>query len=94
MKKQRFESVWDAIEDSPAEATNMKARADIMIALCETIRDWKLSQSLAAKRLGVTQPRLNDLMRGRIGKFSLDALMNLAVQAGLSVHIDVIRPAA
>jgi len=43
---------------------------------------------------GVTQPRLNDLMRGRINKFSLDALMNLAVHPGLSVSIDVARPAA
>lgn len=94
MNEQRFESVWDAIEVSPACAANMKARADIMIAICETIEAWKITQAAAAKRLGVTQPRLNDLVRGRISKFSLDALMNLAVQAGLRVHVDVIRPAA
>lgn len=94
MKEQRFDSVWDAIEKSPAEAANMKLRSEIMIAIRETVEAWKTTQTKAAKRLDITQPRLNDLMRGRIGKFSLDALMNLAVQAGLSVRIDVIRPAA
>jgi predicted XRE-type DNA-binding protein len=94
MKAQRFDSVWDAIEDSPAAAANMKARADLMIALCETIDGWNIGQVAAAKRLGLTQPRLNDLVRGRITKFSLDALMNLAVRAGLAVRVEVIRPAA
>ncbi|MEQ1889083.1 MAG: XRE family transcriptional regulator [Alphaproteobacteria bacterium] len=94
MNELRFNSVWDALENSPAGAANMKARADLMIAICETVEDWKITQAQAAKRLGVTQPRLNDLVRGRIAKFSLDALMNLAFQAGLSVHIDIVRPAA
>ena len=94
LKEQRFDSVWDAIEDSPAAAANMKARADLMIALRDTIDDWDVSQAVAAKRLGLTQPRLNDLLRGRITKFSLDALMNLASRAGLTVRVQVIRPAA
>jgi predicted XRE-type DNA-binding protein len=94
MKGQQFESVWDAIESSPAVAANMKARAELMIALSETIRGWKLSQTAAAKRLGLTQPRLNELLRGRITKFSLDALMKLAGRAGLSVRVQIMRPAA
>lgn len=94
MSEQKFDNVWDAIEKSPADAANMKARADLMIAIQETVTAWKITQAQAAKRLGVTQPRLNDLMRGRINKFSLDALMNLAVHAGLCVSIDVARPAA
>jgi predicted XRE-type DNA-binding protein len=94
MKAQRFDSVWDAIEASPAAAANMKARADLMIALSETIESWNLSQAAAAKRLGLTQPRLNDLLRGRITKFSLDALMKLAGQAGLTVRVEIMRPAA
>ena len=65
MKEQRFKSVWDAIEDSPAEAASMKARSDVMIAIREVIDDWKVTQTEAVKRLGVTQQRLNDLMRGR-----------------------------
>ena len=94
MKQRRFDSVWDAIEASPAAAANMKARADLMIALHETIEAWSLSQAAAAKRLGLTQPRLNDLLRGRISKFSLDALMNLAGKAGLTVRLEVTRSAA
>jgi predicted XRE-type DNA-binding protein len=94
MKEQRFDSVWDAIEESPAAAANMKARADLMIALRETIEGWNISQAAAAKRLGFTQPRLNDLLRGRITKFSLDALINLATRAGLAVRVQVIKPAA
>lgn len=94
MKEQRFKSVWDAIESSPSEAANMKARADVMIAICEVVDKWKVTQTVAAKKLGITQPRLNDLVRGRIDKFSLDALMELATRAGLSVRVKVVRPAA
>ena len=84
MTEDRFDSVWDALENSPAEAANMKARSGLMIAIQETVAGWKLTQAEAAKRLGVTQPRMNDLLRGRIDKFSLDALMILATGAGLS----------
>ena len=89
-----FESVWDAIEPSPAEAAHMEMRSDLMIAIQEAVADWALTQAEAAKRLAVTQPRLNDLLRGRIGKFSLDALVALATRAGLAVRIEVSRPAA
>lgn len=92
--EQVFDSVWDALEASPAAAANMKARADLMVAVTETVESWGLSQTDAAKRLGLTQPRLSDLMRGRITKFSLDALMRLAERAGLSVRVEVVRPAA
>jgi predicted XRE-type DNA-binding protein len=94
MTKQRFESIWDAIEASPAAAANMKARAELMIALRKTIEGWEVKQAAAAKRLGLTQPRLNDLLRGRINKFSLDALVTLAANAGLSVRVKIMRPAA
>ena len=94
MTKQRFDSVWDAIEPSPAEAANMKARAEMMIAIRETVATWNVTQAAAAKRLGLTQPRMNDLLRGRINKFSLDALINTAGRAGLAVRVEIIRPAA
>jgi predicted XRE-type DNA-binding protein len=94
MKRQKFDSVWDAIEPSRAQAANMKARAEMMIAIRETVDTWGLTQSATAKRLGLTQPRLNDLLRGRINKFSLDALMNVATAAGLAVRLKVARPAA
>ncbi len=89
MTRRKFTSVWDALEDTAVEAANMRARSAIMIAVREKIESWKLSQSEAAKRLGLTQPRLNDLMRGRIDKFSLDALVNLAGPAGLAVRLEI-----
>lgn len=94
MTEPRFDSVWDALENSPAEAANMKARAGLMIAIRDAVDGWQLSQAEAASRLGVTQPRINDLLRGRIDKFSLDALMILATQAGLTVEWRVSKPAA
>ena len=94
MKVQRFRSVWDAIENSPEEAANMKARSDVLTAIRDIIGGWKITQAAAARRLGISQPRLNDLLRGRIDKFSLDALMNLAARAGLAVRVKIVRPAA
>ena len=94
MTGQRFDDVWDALEASPADAANMKARSELMIAIRDVVDDWNLTQAEAAKRLGVTQPRMNDLLRGRIDKFSLDALMLLATAAGLTVEWRVVKPAA
>ena len=94
MKKRRFASIWDAIEPSRAEAASMKARAATMIAIRAAVARWGVTQAAAAKRLGLTQPRLNDLLRGRINKFSLDALIDLATRAGLSVRVEVSRKAA
>jgi predicted XRE-type DNA-binding protein len=84
-----FESVWDALEDTPSEAENMKLRSSLMIAINEAVSAWGVTQMDAARRLGVTQPRVNDLLRGRVGKFSLDALVALAARAGLAVHMEI-----
>jgi predicted XRE-type DNA-binding protein len=89
MARQTFASIWDVLEDTAAEAANMRARSELMIALRTKIESWKLSQTEAARRLGLTQPRLNDLMRGRIDKFSLDALINLAAPTGLAVQLKI-----
>jgi len=94
MREQRFKSVWDAIESSPAAAANMKARSDVLIAICKVVSGWNVTQAEAAKRLGISQPRMNDLLRGRIDKFSLDMLMTLASRAGLSVRVKVAKAAA
>lgn len=89
MKRQKFASVWDALEENANDAANMRARSELMIALRNKIEGWKANQTEAATRLGLTQPRLNDLMRGRINKFSLDALINLARPAGLAVRLQI-----
>jgi predicted XRE-type DNA-binding protein len=89
MSNERFASVWDAIEDTPEEAENMKLRSALMMALKEHIDRTGLSQSQAAKLFGVTQPRVSDLMRGKISLFGLDALVNMAAAAGLHVEMRV-----
>lgn len=91
---QTFASVWDAIEDSPATAANLRLRSELMIAVQQAVASWKLTQSAAARKLAVTQPRLNDLLRGRIDKFSLDALILLATRAGLKVRLEIQQEAA
>jgi predicted XRE-type DNA-binding protein len=92
-RRKTFANVWDAIEDSPEGSATMTMRSNLMIAIKDAVRSWDLTQAHAARRLGITQPRLNDLLHGKINKFSLDMLMTLAMRAGLKVKIDV-RPAA
>jgi len=89
MNKKRFVNVWDAIEDSPAQAENMKLRSTLMMALKDHIVRAGLSQSEAAKLLGVTQPRVSDLMRGKIELFGLDTLVNMIGAAGLHVEMRI-----
>jgi predicted XRE-type DNA-binding protein len=91
---QVFASVWDALEDSPAEAANMRLRSELMITIRQVVDGWDVTQSAAARRLEVTQPRLNDLLRGRVNNFSLDALIVLAARAGLNVRMQIERAAA
>jgi predicted XRE-type DNA-binding protein len=88
-KVQTFANVWDAIEDTPEDAAVMTARSTIMTAITDKVQEWKVTQREAARRLGVTQPRLNDLVQGRINKFSLDALLTLAGRAELRVVFEV-----
>lgn len=89
MERQSFANVWDALENTPAEAANMSMRSALLIAIEQKVRDWNVTQTEAASRLGITQPRLSDLLRGRIANFSLDALVELAGKVGLSVRLDI-----
>lgn len=90
MSSERFSSVWDAIEDTPEVAENMKLRSALMISLKKHIGLSGLSQARAAKLFGVTQPRVSDLIRGKINLFGLDALVNMASSAGLRVEMRVL----
>lgn len=93
MSNEKFASVWDAIEDTPEEAENMKLRSGLMMALKTNLARTGLSQSQAAKLFGVTQPRISDLMRGKINLFGLDALVNMAAAAGMHVEMRVLEAA-
>jgi len=87
MKRQRFDDVFDAICDTPEEAENLKLRADLMRELASRIAG--MSQQEAATLLGVTQPRVSELVRGKINFFALDKLVNMAARAGLGVTLTV-----
>ena len=93
MSNNRFTSVWDAIADTPEEAENMKLRSVLMTALKNHLTRTDMSQAQAAKLFGVTQPRVSDLMRGKINLFALDALVNMATAAGMQVEMRVLDAA-
>ena len=93
MKRESFANVWDAIEDDPTVAANMTMRSDLLIALQQRVESWKVTQAQAARRLAITQPRLNDLLRSRINKFSLDTLVNLANRAEVRVSLKINKAA-
>ena len=90
--KRRCTDVWEAIE-GPESAASLRARSALMIEITELIRRSDWTQREAAKRFGVTQPRISDLMRGRIDLFSLDTLVDMAAAGGLNPRITVKRAA-
>lgn len=92
MKNQEFPSVWDAIEDTPQQAASMRAKAALMMELERIIQTRGMTQTEAAKLFGVTQPRISDLMRGKIDLFSLDTLLDMATTAGLNPVIKLTPP--
>ena len=91
-KVQSFASVWDAIEDTPQQAASMRARAALMMELESIIKGRGMTQAEAAALFGVTQPRISDLIRGKINLFSLDCLIDIATVAGLEPHVTIKKP--
>jgi len=93
MSTEAFGSVWDAIENTPEIRENLKVRSSLMMALKDHLERNNLSQKQAASLFGVTQPRVSDLVRGRIHLFSIDALVNMASSAGLRIEMRVSQAA-
>jgi predicted XRE-type DNA-binding protein len=87
--KTPFSSVWDALEDDPVRAQNLKLRSELMMRIAEELRARGLTQSRAAEMLCITQPRVCALMKGKIDQFRLDSLIDLAHRLGLRVAIEV-----
>lgn len=77
------DSVFYDLADTPEEAANLTARGVLMVAIEQRIRQEGWTQTEAAARLRVTQPRVSDLLNGKITKFSLDALVNMLAPIGL-----------
>jgi len=78
---------------SKTEAENLRLRSELMMRIDDFFQNSGMTQAAGAKVLGLTQPRLNALLKGRIDQFSLDALVNIASRAGLNVRL-VIKKAA
>ena len=82
MQQIQVKSVWDAISDTPQEAANLRIRAELMSEITQIIKKHRWTQFIAAQKCGLTQPRMNDLLTGKIDKFSIDALVNISEQLG------------
>ena len=88
-KSDNFSGVWDAIADTQEQTANLRVRAGLMRKIAAIVKDSGWTPSEAAKHCGVTQPRINDLLRGRVSRFSLDALVNIAAAIGRKVHVEL-----
>ena len=89
MKTQTFDSVWDALEDNPVKAKNLKLRAELLTVIISRIEESGLTQQETAKQLSITQPRVNALLKGKIEDFRLDSLVNIAHKLGLTVSVEI-----
>ena len=88
-RAETFDHVWDAIADTPEQAANLRARAELMRQIAAIVKASGWKQAEAATHCGVTQPRINDLLRGRVSRFSLDALVNIATALGRRVRVEL-----
>jgi predicted XRE-type DNA-binding protein len=93
MSYEEYACVWDAIEDTPEAAENMKRRSLFMMALKDHVVRAGLTKAQAAKSFGVPQRRVSDLMRGKIDLFAIDTLVNMATAAGLHVEMRILEAA-
>ena len=87
--KTSFSNVWDALEDDPIRARNLKLRSELMILISQELSARELTQTAAAELLPITQPRISALLQGKIESFRLDSLVDMAHRLGLEVSIGV-----
>lgn len=92
MTGDQYESVWDAIADTPEEAEALKTRAAVMRAINDRLDEFGWSQTVAAENIGVAQPRISDLRTGKLSRFSLEALIEIARKVGLEVEVKIASP--
>lgn len=85
--KETFKNVWDALEDDPAARESLKIKSRLMMDIERRIKDQGLTQKQAAKQMGVSQPRISDLVRGKIDRFTIDMLVNMLARLGMHVEI-------
>lgn len=88
-----FENVWDALEDDPVERESLKVKSYLMFLVGQYIKENNLTQARAAELMGVNQPRVSDLVRGKLDLFTIDMLVDMLSRAGLKVEITLTRAA-
>ena len=88
MSKQKFDSVWDAIEDDPAKREIFKLRSKLISVITQYIKRNKYKQREVAELLGISQPRVSTLLKGDFESFRLDTLVGFAVRCGHKISID------
>lgn len=88
-----FRNVWDALESDPAERESLKIKSRLMMSIEGYIKEQGMTQRQAAQKLGLTQPRVSDLVRGKIDRFTIDTLVNILARLGVHTEI-TLRKAA
>ncbi len=81
-----YKNVFEAIEDDPVIAENLRIRSEMMVMLRKFIKENGLTQKQAAKQFHVTQPRISNLVRGKIDLFTIDMLVSMLSHAGIHVE--------
>jgi len=89
MTAREFDSVWDAIEADTVKAANLRLRAQLMMTVSQYVKQSGLTQAEAASTLGTTQPRLNDVLKGKIEKCTVDRLVNMLAAVGYTVNLKI-----
>ena len=84
-----YPNVWDAISGTPEDAAYLRLRSELRDKITALIEKYDWTRVEAAKRCSLTQTRINELLRGRISRFSLDALVNIAASVGQRVHVEL-----
>jgi predicted XRE-type DNA-binding protein len=91
MQRLKYSNIFDAITDDPVEAADLKFRADLMLVLREYFRAQNATQVAVSQRLGVPQPRVSELLNGKIDKFSADKLIGFAAKLGIRFYPSVVK---
>lgn len=78
----KYDNIFDAVTDNKEEANELQTRADLMIVIRDIVTDNGWKQGEVAERIGLTQPRVSDLLNGKIEKFSIDLLVTCLFRLG------------
>ena len=89
MAKERFDSIWDAVAPTAVEAESLRVRSELMRQLIDIIRGRGWEKVEAANRCGITMPHFDELTAGRVAKFSVEALINIATALKVKVHVQL-----